>query len=586
MLFGGKTKIEGGMQWFEYGRLTSDKLRTPLSITFAEVATHNHFVLDRGGKVFNRTAPIIKLPTGATEEEHLGLLGYLNSSTADFWMKQVCMNKGAGKMAGSGRVTAEGWEGFVQRAGTALEEAPVPGLSNDVRRVCSSIARLAERREPLMPRESISRWVPGNGSLAESVRLHYGDATLALARMCALQEELDWLIYDAFGLLTAEDRMLLDRARGEVWPDFPNSIGEQAASIGGSGLHQLHPGHRAFEVVLARDCVVAGTTTAWFERNGYRLPSEIPALYSPACQRLIDARVAIIDRNLEIRLIEKPEFKRRWTFRDYGDEARSTVEGLLLDQAEAQLKASTQPKSLRRLVEEVLFDARSGAMGQCRFGDDAPAEIEKLCLGTSIPYLAPMRFTTAGMDKLAQWETTWDLQRREDAGENLEAPIPVPPKYVEKDFREDFYGLRGPLDVPNERFIAYPGCERDDASGPLIGWAGWDHLQRAQALASLYNERKNIDGWGAPRLAPMLAGLLELIPWLLQWHNEPDESFDGARQGESYKAFLDAELHALKLTVDDLRAWRLPERGRGRGGRKSTAKAAPQAASEPEGGTP
>ena len=33
---------------------TSDKLRTPLSIVFAEVATHNHFVLDRGGKVFNR----------------------------------------------------------------------------------------------------------------------------------------------------------------------------------------------------------------------------------------------------------------------------------------------------------------------------------------------------------------------------------------------------------------------------------------------------------------------------------------------------------------------------------------------------
>jgi hypothetical protein len=53
MLFGGKTKVQGGLKWFEYGRLTKDKLRTPLSITFAEVATHNHFVLDRGGKVFN-----------------------------------------------------------------------------------------------------------------------------------------------------------------------------------------------------------------------------------------------------------------------------------------------------------------------------------------------------------------------------------------------------------------------------------------------------------------------------------------------------------------------------------------------------
>ena len=31
----------------------ADELRTPLSIVFAFVATHNHFVLDRGGKVFN-----------------------------------------------------------------------------------------------------------------------------------------------------------------------------------------------------------------------------------------------------------------------------------------------------------------------------------------------------------------------------------------------------------------------------------------------------------------------------------------------------------------------------------------------------
>ena len=43
---------------------------TPLSITFAFVATHNHFVLDRGGKVFKQSAPVIKLPVGASEDEH------------------------------------------------------------------------------------------------------------------------------------------------------------------------------------------------------------------------------------------------------------------------------------------------------------------------------------------------------------------------------------------------------------------------------------------------------------------------------------------------------------------------------------
>ena len=44
---------------------------------------------------------MIKLPEGATEDDHLALLGVLNSSTACFWLKQVCHKKG-----GSVRVEA------------------------------------------------------------------------------------------------------------------------------------------------------------------------------------------------------------------------------------------------------------------------------------------------------------------------------------------------------------------------------------------------------------------------------------------------------------------------------------------------
>ena len=69
------------------------RFQVPLSIAFAEVATHNHFVLDRGGKVFKQTAPVIKLPAGATEDAHLELLGVLNSSTVCFWLKQCCQDK-------------------------------------------------------------------------------------------------------------------------------------------------------------------------------------------------------------------------------------------------------------------------------------------------------------------------------------------------------------------------------------------------------------------------------------------------------------------------------------------------------------
>jgi hypothetical protein len=51
-------------------------------------------VLDRGGKVFKQSAPVIKLPEGASVEAHLRLLGVLNSSAACFWLKQNSHNKG------------------------------------------------------------------------------------------------------------------------------------------------------------------------------------------------------------------------------------------------------------------------------------------------------------------------------------------------------------------------------------------------------------------------------------------------------------------------------------------------------------
>ena len=83
------------MTWYEYSMFYHERFRTPLSIAFAFVATHNHFVLDRGGKVFKQSAPVIKLPADATEDDHLALLGLLNSSTACFWMKQVFHDKGS-----------------------------------------------------------------------------------------------------------------------------------------------------------------------------------------------------------------------------------------------------------------------------------------------------------------------------------------------------------------------------------------------------------------------------------------------------------------------------------------------------------
>jgi hypothetical protein len=131
----------------------------------------------------------------------------------------------------------------------------------------------------------------------------------------------------------------------------------------------------------------------------------------------------------------------------------------------------------------------------------------------------------------------------------------VPPKYKSGDFLEQtFWRLRGKLDVPKERFISYPHCERDADSTLVIAWAGWNHLQQAQAIAEYYNIVKEREGWSNSRLVPLIAGLLELIPWLLQWHNEIDPVYN-ERMGNFYLSFVEDEARSMDMTLNKIRAW-------------------------------
>src|SRR5262249_35715128 len=125
----GKSQLQHGLKWFEYSMFFANRFRTPWSIAFAFVATHNHFVLDRGGRVFNRSAPIIKLPSGSTEDDHFALLGLLNSSTLGFWMRQVFHVKG-GESTGKKR-QSEVWSRRLEFDATKLAAAPIVTAQRD-----------------------------------------------------------------------------------------------------------------------------------------------------------------------------------------------------------------------------------------------------------------------------------------------------------------------------------------------------------------------------------------------------------------------------------------------------------------------
>jgi hypothetical protein len=146
-VFGGETYRDVGKAWYSYGQIPVERFRIQTAITFAFVATHNHFVLDRGGKVFKQSAPVIKLPADASEDEHLGLLGLLNSSVACFWMKQVMHDKGNGGIGGG--IASEDWERFYEFTSTGLKDFPLaasPPLD-----LARKLDRLAQERAACLP---------------------------------------------------------------------------------------------------------------------------------------------------------------------------------------------------------------------------------------------------------------------------------------------------------------------------------------------------------------------------------------------------------------------------------------------------
>jgi hypothetical protein len=99
----------------------------------------------------------------------------------------------------------------------------------------------------------------------------------------------------------------------------------------------------------------------------------------------------------------------------------------------------------------------------------------------------------------------------------------------------------------------------------VLGWAGWDERDLARALAERIIALRENEAADAERLTPLLAGVLELLPWILQCHPEADAAYGGTA-GAFFDPWLDQYLSELGLTRDDLRAWRpaAPVRGRRR----------------------
>lgn len=421
MAFGNKTYLEEGRAWWAWHQISLGRLNYSFAITFAFVATHNHFVLDRGGKVFKQSAPVIKLPAGSSEDEHLGLLGLLNSSVACFWLKQVMHDKGNGGIGGG--IASDDWERFYEFTSTGIKDFPLcPDRPLVSARQLDTLAQQLACVQPAAllasdliaygdyPASAIGPLDPRNPDTAASrlsrasLDVAHAQAEQLRGQMIAWQEELDWECYEYYSCLR-----LCDKGYRPYFSQNPPAIAL---------------GQRAFEIVLARRMAAGREQTTWFERHGSTPITDIPTHWPEDYRAVVQRRIDAIEQDKTIALLERPEFKRRWNSPRWPDMEQAALRAALLARLEAPTlwpASADQPAQLTstaRLADAVARDPAFMHLAALYAGHadfDLPQLVAELVASEAVPALPTQRYTDTGLRKRQQWQATWALQRREDA---------------------------------------------------------------------------------------------------------------------------------------------------------------------------
>lgn len=537
-------QVEQGLEWWEYSQLNKRRFSNPTPIAFAEVATHNHFSVPDEVVSFKQSAPVITLPETVTNPDRIGILGTLNSSVTCFWLKQNCQRKGGGGHGGG--AADQPWSHTYQFNATTVKDIPLSRASPLQR--ADLVDRLSKRLAAHEPSSVIASYGGGTSAIgaarAEHARIH--------ALLVAEQDELDWEVYRNYGLIDEELFLPAGQAPG------------------------ISLGERAFEIALARKIAAGDAETSWFERHGSIPITAIPAHWPTEYRELVEKRLQAIESNPFIRLLERPEYKRRWAGDSWDVKLQRALKDWLLDRLEDRSlwftpQGTPQMLSVAEIAGRVEKDPEFiTALDLWAGKKDAPVTetLVKLLADEAVPYLAAMRYKESGLRKRAEWERVWDLQRDEDAGLIKATDIPVPPKYTSADFlKSSFWSHRGKLDVPKERFISYPGAGRATDPTPLLGWAGWNHAQQGLALATIYALREQ-EGTALTELVPVVAGIAEVLPWVTQWHSGVDPTF-GIDLADYLTGQLNEKSAAVGVPVPDLGNWRPPKLTRSRKQRQS-----------------
>tara|TARA_R110002072_G_scaffold273413_2_gene434287 strand:- start:14211 stop:18296 length:4086 start_codon:yes stop_codon:yes gene_type:complete len=438
----GETIEERGLHWTDHSMFFPKRHRHTTSVAFAFKATHNHFALNDSRFVFNQTAPVIQLREG-TRKDYCELREILNSSVSSLWEREV-HREVSGKRE-------ERWQGRLERNSTKLKDFPLPEERPSIQ--SSAIELNVANLSGSLPYTVVQKWVDsGRDELAVLLEAAKHSANEAIALLIRLQEDLDWECYRLYGL--CEDDLTYQSCQSSVVSGQEDSENRELTTDNSFGI-QL--GERAFEIVLARKMTRGEVATTWFERHGSTPITELPDQWPDDYRQLVERRIAVIESNPQIALIEQPEYKRRWNTESWDSQVERALKFRLLNRLESYFdfdgrmrgeessETATAPLaeiavvSLSRLADVAARDEQFMEVGEVYRDDPAfhvQRLVEELVAAEHVPLLPVLRYNPTGLRKREQWEDTWELQREEDELERQRTALRHALKLREKELEQ------------------------------------------------------------------------------------------------------------------------------------------------------
>ncbi len=193
--------------------------------------------------------------------------------------------------------------------------------------------------------------------------------------MIALQEELDWRCYRLYGL-----------------------HGRRAdASTSGCGARRSTSASAPSRSSWRARWRAGELETTWFERHGSTPITEFPAHWPEDYRRLVERRIALIESDRNIGLIEQPEYKRRWNTEPWEAQEQRALRGWLLDRLEtdALLADGRRSRPPAASPTGAAQDADFMQVAELYRGHpdfDVHALVAELVEGEAVPFLPVLRY--------------------------------------------------------------------------------------------------------------------------------------------------------------------------------------------------